>query len=82
MMLDAELDDALEARAAEDGVSKAELLRTFARDRLLIQPVGPDDPIWDFIAGAEDGPDLVQDHLTGRISENVNEALYGPSDSA
>lgn len=81
MMLDEELDDALAARAEQEGVSKAELLRAFARDRLLLRAVGPDDPFWDFLAGAEERPDLVQDHLTGRISENINEALYGSSDN-
>ncbi|MBA3622635.1 MAG: ribbon-helix-helix protein, CopG family [Euzebyales bacterium] len=34
MRLDGEFDAALAQRAAQEGVSKAELLRTYARERL------------------------------------------------
>ncbi|MDP8969120.1 MAG: ribbon-helix-helix domain-containing protein [Actinomycetota bacterium] len=79
MMIDDELDDALERRAAQEGVSKAELLREFARERLLVRPVQPDDPIWRLCGGAI-GPDLVEDEYSGRVSEHVDEILYGSAD--
>jgi Ribbon-helix-helix protein, copG family len=46
MMIDDELDEALERRAAQEGVSKAELLRSVARERLLSRPLEPGDPVW------------------------------------
>lgn len=75
MMLDDELDAALEERAAREGVSKAELLREFARERLLGRPLLAGDPLWALLgreAGAEDVADLA-----GPVSEHVDEALYG-----
>lgn len=42
LMLDDDLDAALTTRAAREGVSEAELLRTYARDRLLGDPLPPD----------------------------------------
>lgn len=76
MMLDEELDEQLEARAAEEGVSKAELLRRYARERLSPSTPVEDDPIWEMV-GADDGPDLAQDEYTGRTSEHKNAVLYG-----
>lgn len=77
MMLDDELDAALDERAEHDGVSKAELLRAFARDRLLLRPIADDDPVWELCGQAGDGPDLVDDDLAGRVSQGVNQALHG-----
>jgi hypothetical protein len=76
MLLDEELDAALEEQAARDGVSKAELLREYARDRLLTRPLRRTDPIWT-LCGREVGPDDAQDGFTGRVSEHVDEVLYG-----
>lgn len=72
MMLDDELDDALERAARERGASKAELLRQFARQQL----VGDDavDPL-DRLAGMA-GPDAVEDEHTGVVAEHVTEVLY------
>ncbi|MGQ0744140.1 MAG: CopG family transcriptional regulator [Acidimicrobiales bacterium] len=75
MMIDDELDGALESRAAQEGVSKAELLREYARERLLGQPLVATDPVW-ALMGSVSGPDDYSD-LAGPVSENVNEALYG-----
>lgn len=75
MMLDDELDAELEERAAYEGVSKAELLREYARERLLGRPLSAEDPLWALVRrepGAEDLADL-----PGPVSENVDEALYG-----
>ncbi len=81
MMIDEELDDALGRRAAQQGVSKAELLREFARERLLLRPVQPDDPVWR-LRGSSSGPDLVDDEYAGRVSEHVDQVLYGNDASA
>ncbi|CAN5591019.1 MAG: ribbon-helix-helix domain-containing protein [Actinomycetota bacterium] len=78
MMLDEELDAALAQRAAHEGVSKAELLRTYARERLLAGPLAPDDPVLQ-LCGSEGGADLVEDEYAGRVSEHVDDALYGPA---
>jgi Ribbon-helix-helix protein, copG family len=80
MMIDEELDEALEQRAAQEGISKAELLRGLARERLLSRPVHPDDPIWR-LCGLATGPDLVNDEYAGLVSEHVDEILYGPASS-
>lgn len=56
MMLDAELDAELERRARVDGVSKAELLRRFARERLTDLPALQDDPL-SALVGADADPD-------------------------
>lgn len=75
MMLDERLDEDLEVRAAQERVSKAELLRRFARQQLA-RPLPPleEDPIWGL---GEVGEDRVQDAYTGRESEHVDDVLYG-----
>lgn len=46
-------------------------------DTFLV-PVGTvaEDPLWE-IVGAADGPDLVEDERSGRVSEHVDEIVYG-----
>jgi Ribbon-helix-helix protein, copG family len=56
MMLDPELDAALERRAETEGVSKAELLRRYARERLSPLPELHADPIWQMV-GVDDRAD-------------------------
>lgn len=56
MMLDDELDEALERAAARESVSKAELLRRYARERLVELPPLEEDPLWQMV-GIEDDPD-------------------------
>lgn len=80
MMIDDELDEALERRAAQEGVSKAELLRSVARERLLSRPLEPSDPVWQ-LCGSAIGPDLVDDEYVGCVSEHVDEILYGRAGS-
>jgi hypothetical protein len=46
MMVDDELDDALERRAMDEGTSKAELLRRFAREALRPLPTRRADPLF------------------------------------
>lgn len=75
MMLDERLDEELGVRAAQEHVSKAELLRRFARQQ-LVRPLPPleDDPLWGM---GEVGENRVWDAHTGRESEHVDEVLYG-----
>ena len=56
MMLDPELDAALERRAETEGVSKAELLRRYARERLSPLPELHADPLWQMV-GVDDRAD-------------------------
>lgn len=70
MMLDQDLDAALERRAEVEGVSKAELLRRFARERLVDLPPLNEDPLWELV-GADDRSDD-----DGGIVE-IDDVVYG-----
>ena len=67
IMIEEELDEALAARARREGVSKAALLRQFARKELA--PVRPiqNDPLWELVGMSEGGPD---------DSVSVNDVVY------
>jgi Ribbon-helix-helix protein, copG family len=69
MMIDEELDEALGRQAAREGVSKAELLRRYARERVKPLPPIEEDPLWELVGIAKDGgsPD---------DSLRVNEVVY------
>ncbi len=69
MMLDAELDDALEHQAAQESVSKAELLRRYARERLKSLPPIEKDPLWEMVGIYDDEVDS---------NETVDDIVYGP----
>jgi len=73
MLLDEDLDEALERVARREGLSKAELLRRYARERVTDIPLADDDPLWG-LAGVA-GEDLAPDDLTGSVSERVTEAV-------
>lgn len=79
MMIDEELDEALERAAGEPGASKAQLLRDFARERPVDRPARRGDPL-DRLAGIA-GPDEVADEHTGRAAEHVTDVLYGSRSS-
>jgi hypothetical protein len=70
MMLDAELDAALERRAEAEGVSKAELLRRYARERLAPLPELREDPLWQLV-GTDDRAD------DDGAPVDVDEVVYG-----
>lgn len=70
IMLDEELDDALERQAAVESVSKAELLRRYARDRLPPLPPVHDDPLWALV-----GVDDAVDDPGGAV--DVDDVVYG-----
>lgn len=57
ILLDAELDDALERQAARESVPKAELLRRYARERLAPLPPMSEDPLWELVAVDDAGDD-------------------------
>jgi ribbon-helix-helix CopG family protein len=67
MMIDEELDAALDREAAAEGVSKAELIRRYVRERVKPLPPLHDDPLWDFV-GASDAEPV----------DDIDEFLYGP----
>jgi hypothetical protein len=67
MMIDEELDAALGRQAAAEGVSKAELLRRYARERIEPLPPLHEDPLWAFVGGCDAEP-----------VDDIDEFLYGP----
>ena len=69
IMIEEELDAALARRAAEEGVSKAALIRRYVGERLRPLPPLEDDPLWE-IVGMDEG--------RADDSISVNEVVYGP----
>lgn len=53
VMIEEELDAALERRARAEGTSKAALIRRFVREQLEPLPPAEADPIWQ-MAGVDD----------------------------
>ncbi len=53
VMIEEELDSALEREAQAEGTSKAALIRGFVRDRLKALPPPESDPIWQMV-GVDD----------------------------
>ena len=49
IMIEEELDAALARQAAEEGVSKAALIRRYVGERLRPLPPIDEDPIWDLV---------------------------------
>lgn len=71
ILLDEELDDALEWQAAQESVSKAELLRRYARERLKPLPPIEEDPLWELV-GIYDDPNDSGEAI------DVDDIIYGP----
>ena len=69
IMIEEELDAALARQAAEEGVSKAALIRRYVGERLRPLPPLEDDPLWE-IVGMDEG--------RADDSISVNEVVYGP----
>lgn len=69
ILLDEDLDDALEQQAARESVSKAELLRRYARERLRPLPPIEEDPLWEMVGIFDDEVDP---------HETVDDIVYGP----
>jgi len=70
IMIPEDLDDRLGAKAALEGVSKAELVRRYVGDRLRPLPPLEEDPLWE-IRGIVKGDDEYD-------SSRINELLYEP----
>jgi hypothetical protein len=68
IMIEEEVDAALDRQAAREGVSKAALIRRYVGERL--RPLSPidRDPLWDMV-GADPDVEPVDD---------IDEVLYGP----
>lgn len=69
IMIEPELDEALERQAAKEKVSKAALIRRYVRNELKPLPPIEEDPIWDLVGMVEGGP---EDSLS------VDDVVYGP----
>ena len=67
IMIEAELDAALSRQAAEEGVSKAALIRRYVGERLRPLPHLEEDPLWK-LAGFSDAEPV----------DDIDEFLYGP----
>ena len=69
IMIEEELDAALARQAAEEGVSKAALIRRYVGERLRPLPPLEEDPLWQLVGMIKDGsPD---------DSANIDEVVYG-----
>jgi hypothetical protein len=69
IMIDEDLDEALERQARAERTSKAALIRRYVRER--IQPLPPleEDPLWKLVGMNEGHPD---------DSSSVDDVVYGP----
>jgi hypothetical protein len=68
IMIEEELDAALEQQARRERVSKAALIRRYVGERLRPLPPIREDPLWDLV-GAD--PDI-------EPVDDIDEYLYGP----
>ncbi len=59
--IDDDLDEALDRRSSEEGVSKAALVRRFVRKELQPLPSLEEDPLWSFAAAGDFDPGDVDD---------------------
>jgi Ribbon-helix-helix protein, copG family len=69
IMIEEDLDAALGRQAAEEGVSKAALIRRFVRERLRPLPPLKEDPLWALVG---------MDKGTRDDSASVDDVVYGP----
>ena len=69
ILIEEELDAALERRAAEEGTSKAALIRRYVGERLRPLPPLESDPLWEIVGMCAGGPD---------DSASVDDVVYGP----
>ena len=69
ILIDEELDAALERQASEEGTSKAALIRRYVGERLRPLPPLESDPIWEIVGMCAGGTDE---------SASVDDVVYGP----
>jgi len=72
IMIEEELDAALDRQAAKEGVSKAALVRRYVGDKLKPLPPLEQDPLWEMVAVDADTEPI----------DDVDEYLYGPVDGS
>jgi len=68
IMIEEELDAALSRQAAEEGVSKAALIRRYVGERLRLLPPPEEDPLRQLVGIAGDAEPV----------DDIDEFLYGP----
>jgi hypothetical protein len=68
IMIEEELDAALARQAAEEGVSKAALIRRYVGERLRPLPLPEDDPLWEILGMVQGRPG---------DSASVDDVVYG-----
>ena len=56
IMIDEDLDEALERQARAEGTSKAALIRRYVRNEVRPLPPFEEDPLWDFVGKSEGRP--------------------------
>jgi hypothetical protein len=66
IMIDEDLDAALERRASREHTSKAALIRTYVRERLRRLPPIEDDPLWALVGSVDIEPAAVDDAVYPR----------------
>jgi hypothetical protein len=69
IMIDEDLDEALEHQALKERTSKAALIRRYVRERIEPLPPIREDPIWGLVGMDEGNPD---------DSASVDDVVYGP----
>ena len=68
IMIEEVLDAAFARQAAEEGVSKAALIRRYVGERLRPLPPLEEDPLWQLVGLAGDAEPV----------DDIDEFLYGP----
>jgi hypothetical protein len=68
IMIEEDLDAALERQAAREGASKAALIRRYVRERLKPLPPLERDPLWEIVGMCDGAAD---------DSARVDEVVYG-----
>ena len=61
IMIDEELDEALEQQALREKTSKAALIRQYVRDRLARLPPLESDPLWRMVGTDDFEPESIDD---------------------
>jgi hypothetical protein len=56
ILIDEDLDEALERQARKEKTSKAALIRRYVRDRVKPLPPLEDDPLWRWMGGGQGAP--------------------------
>jgi metal-responsive CopG/Arc/MetJ family transcriptional regulator len=69
IMIDEDLDEALDHQARQEGTSKAALIRRFVRERIKPLPPIQEDPLWEIVGMVKGRPD---------DSASVDDVVYGP----